>query len=539
MELSIRKPDLGKPACLAAAALVALFVLPGSGQARRVPQAAAAPQGASGRPSQITVEGNPQLFATMCALYAAGYGQDLNLTGSPPVRQKLARQTTGMTGPATDALRQFYHDHELADRAATLSRYISFAMVAGPPPKFAYRVSHEDLPPDVLTIESFNDVLAGFYAEAQLDQLWRSVQPDYDREIAQLSGPVSRIVLSSTAYLRELISASNPRTFSVYVEPLVGEKTNFRNYGVHYDIVVSVGGDPPLDEIRHAFLHYLLEPMVLKNAALVAQKRALLPIAARAPRLPSEYREDFIALFTECFVRAVELRLRRLPADRLAAAINQADLEGFVLIRPINRELQNFEKAEPAMSFYFPDLVKAIDPEAETKRLQAVVFAPVEEAPAPQQARTAPTLPSDLIRWLQEGNSALRTNDVTSAKAAFQRALDKYPNQPRAMFGLAVTAVLEGDANRARELFQKLLAPAAAGGAEAAGEKDSLVVAWAHVYLGHIYDVDRDRDSALREYRAALSVENAPEEATKAAQRGLEKPYGPPPKNPKDGQPNR
>jgi tetratricopeptide (TPR) repeat protein len=493
-------------------------------------------QRASGGPSQLALEANPQLFATMCALYAAGYAQDESLIGSNPVRRKIADQMARVSGPATDALRQFYRDHLLADPAANLSRYISFALVAGSPPKFAYRVTHDDLPPDVLPIEGFNEILANFYAEAHLDRLWQDQEQEYDREVALLTSPVSRIVLTATSYLREILQSSNPRTFAVYVEPLVGQKTNFRNYGEHYAIVASGGQDPPLEEIRHAFLHYLLEPLTLRYAAQVAEKRSLLTIAARAPRLPAEYREDFLALFTECLVRAVELRLRRLPAAQCAAALDQADAEGFILIRPINTELVKFEQAEPAMDLYFPDLVRGINPTAEGKRLQAAVFAPVEQAPASPQAQAPES--SELETWLQEGERAIAAGNAPAAEAAFQRVLGKYANQPRALYGLAITSVLQGKALRARDLFLKLVSPSAANVAGGTGPaQDPLILAWSHVYLGRLYDVNHDRDSALKEYRAALGVDGAPESARLAAQRGLEKPYGPTPKNPGEGQP--
>jgi hypothetical protein len=507
-------------------ALAGGVLLPGA--AAQAPKASRVPAEPS---SQLAVEGNPQLFATMCALYAAGYARDINLAGSNPIRQKIADRMAQVNGPATEALREFYRAHQLADPSATLSRFISFAMVAGAPPKFAYTLSHDELPPDVLPIEGFNDVLAAFYEEAQIHELWRSAQPEYERQIALLSPPVSRIVFVTSSYLRELIQAKSQRTFAVYVDPLVGEKTNFRNYGAHYAIVVNGGIDPPLDDIRHAFLHYLLEPLVLRDAALVVQKKPLLQIAARAPRLPGEYRDDFLPFFTECLVRAAELRLRRLPAARMSAALDQADAEGFVLIRPLVRELEKFENAEPAMTFYFPELVRGIDPAAESKRLQAMVFAPVQEPAASQQAKSAQ--PSELESWLQEGERAIAAGNGPGAEGTFQRVLAKYPDQPRALYGLAITSLMQGNALRARDLFAKLVTPGATG----SPQQDPQILAWSHVYLGRLYDVNHDRDSALREYRAALAVEGAPEAARQAAQRGVEKPYGPAAKNPKDAPP--
>jgi len=482
-------------------------------------------------PSNITIEANPQLFATMCALHAAGFEADASAVGFHPIRERLRGELLRLQGPATEALRAFYRDHVLTDPAGTLSRYISLALVLGPPPKFNYLLRHDELPPDVLAIEGFNEVLANFYREAQIGRLWAQVEPEYNREIARLHGPVSQLVLSSASYLRELLRSDSPRTFAVYVEPMVGGATNFRNYGDHYAIVVSPGGELPLDEIRHAFLHFLLDPLALRYRAVVAAKAPLLDIAARAPQLPDEYKGDFSTFLTECLVRAAELRLRRLPPNKLALAVDQAEAEGYILVRALSRGLAGFEKAEPAMHYYFPDLVRGIDVAGETRRLEQVHFAAGKRPPGASGAVTLQpgpggNVPSDVDTWLAEGERQIAAQNAAAAVAAFQRVLAKEPEQPRALYGLAVAAVLQGDAERAKELFRRLVIgpPQKESGAPLC---NPVIVAWSHVYLGRIYDVDGDRDLAVSEYRAALAVEGAPETARLAAQRGIEKGYQP------------
>ena len=503
--------------------LCALAALPGRAAPRAAAQAGQARPAFA--PNSITVEANPQLFATLCALRAAGFEADVTAAALPPLRARLRSELLGLEGPATDALRVFYRDHLLANPASTLSRYISFALVVGPPPKFNYVLRHDELPPDVLSIEGFNEVLANFYREAQIERLWAQVEPEYNRGVARLQGPVSQLVLTSTAYLRELLRSDSPRTFAVYVEPLVGGTTNFRNYGDHYAIVVSPGGELPLEEIRHALLHFLLDPLALRYRAVVAAKAPLLNIAARAPLLPDEYKEDFPTFFRECLVRAVELRSRRLPPEQLVRVVDQAEAEGYILVRPFSRELTKFEKVEPAMRYYFPELVRGIDVAEETRRLQQVRFAAAAKPAAPIAAAAVHS-PSDVDAWLEEGERQIATQNAAAAVAAFQRVLEKDPEQPRALYGLAVAAVLQGDADRAKELFRHLVAGPPQKG-ERAPARDPVIVAWSHVYLGRIYDVDGDRDLAVSEYRAAIAIEGAPETARLAAQRGVEKGYQP------------
>ena len=475
--------------------------------------------------SPITIESSPQLFAVMSSLMAAGYDVEASGATATPALVQLRTDLEHLQGPAADALRQFYRDHQLADPGETLSRYISFALVIGSPPKFNYILSHDQLPPDVLAIEDFQEVLAKFYAEAGLDRRWANVEPEYNHESDRLQSPMRQIVLVSTAYLREVLKPEGGRSFTVFVEPLVGNKINFRNFGDHYAVVVGNTSQPPLDNIRHAFLHFLLDPLPLRYREIVESKRPLLEIAARAPRLPVVYQQDFIAFFTECLIRAVELRLRRLAPAQLEAALAEADTSGYVLERPLVQQLQIFEKAEPAMHYYFPDLVRGIDVAAEQKRLQGIQFAAADAPEKAEDPRTEQM--AELNRWLGQGDRQIAMQDAQGAAATFESILQKYPNLPRALYGLAVASVLQGNGERAKELFEKLVAAPAPAGQPAAMTGDPRILAWSHVYLGRIHDLQGDRELAVKEYRAALAVQGAPEAARLAAQNGVAAAYTP------------
>ena len=84
------------------------------------------------------------------------------------------------------------------------------------------------------------------------------------------------------------------------------------------------------------------------------------------------------------------------------------------------------------------------------------------------------------------------------------------------MYGLAIASVLVGKADRAMELFQGLVAasrPEGQGrppGQQADVKVDPNILAWSHVYLGRIHDLQGDRDLAVAEYRDALAVDAAP-----------------------------
>jgi tetratricopeptide (TPR) repeat protein len=480
----------------------------------------------------ISVDASPQIFATMCALDAAGFDADESTLKEMPARLALREDLLKMHGPATEAIRQFYRDHALASPTETLTPFMTFALVSGPPPGFQLPDNRDLLPPSVLTIDGFQPLLAAFYREAQLETRWARMSPEAEPLVVRFRAELRRIVTGSNAYLREIEKPANGREFAVYVEPLVGARTNFRNSGDHYAIVVGSLSDSSVNTIQHAYLHFMLDRFVLRYRPVVDTKRALLNVAARAPQLPQEYHDDFVSLTDECLIKAVELRLRHLSGDRLESELKNADQSGFILVRPLVAQLQKFEKDAPAMTYYFPGLITGIDVQAEQKRFQGVTFAAADTVPsAGEHGEAEDTQASELDRLLAEGNRQIASRDAEAATATFQSAVGKYPNDPRVVYGLAISSVLAGHGDRAKDLFEQLVSARglpASGPGGAAEPASPAILAWSHVYLGRIHDLEDERELAVNEYQAALAVEGAPETARVAARNGVETTYEPP-----------
>ena len=477
--------------------------------------------------TRVTVDGSEAMFTTMCALLAAGFQADVSAENWSPMRAQLRDRMQRQEGPAVEVLRNFYKQHELADPGAMLSRYIWFGLVSGPAPDFKPALRRDELPPEVIALEGFQEILSNYYKEQKIGELWRQVQPVYNHEIEKLHDPISDIVFVSTGYLREILEAGNPRTFTVIVEPLVGRITNVRNFSDHYSLVLSGSDAVPTDVVRHAFLHFLLDPLPLMYPHVVAVKRPVYDMGAKAPRLPAELKDDLSSYFAECLVRAVELKLKRMSPGEREAAMDLDDASGLVLVRPIFSALAKFEQSEPGMRLYFPDLVRAIDAPTEQKRVAAIKFAPAEstasadaeatEAVARRKAALPTTIPNDkeAQEALTEGERRIAEKNPRAAEASFQRVLVKYPDQPRAVYGLGLVALLEHDGTRAKELFGRLT------NGEHIADKDPMVLAWSHVYLARILDDEGQHDRAKAEYQAALAVEGGPEQARQAANKGL------------------
>ena len=467
------------------------------------------------------MQSSPQLFSVMCALDAAGLAVNPSVSSGQSDWAGLLDRLKQVHGPATDALRAFYHDHALADPGETMSRFISFGLVVSPPPAFAYQIDHDVLPPDVLSIEAFDQILRNFYREARLDLEWTRMSKDYDREVDRYDSPVRRTTFLTAAYLREVQKPANVREFSVVVEPLAGNRLNFRTYQDHYSIVVGAGAEIPMDDIRHAYIHFLVDPMVYRARPELQKKNSLLEIAAKAPLLPLAYRQDFFGLVDECFVKAIELRLNRVSPTDLEAAMTEDDSEGLILVRPLVAQLKLFEKDGPAMQYYFPDIVRNLDVDAEKLRLQKVKFATSAPAKAKEETKAAAPVESPLDRELAEGDRQIALKNGPAAEKIFSGVLASHPESARAQYGLAIASILQGKGDQAQEQFEKVVAMTKTG-----APVDPAILAWSHVYLGRIHDMQDDRDLALAEYSAALAISNAPDAARAAAERGQTSPYG-------------
>src|SRR6266446_5811955 len=520
--------------------LCAVMTLPAAGQAQApVPaqvqtQTPPSVQAPAPRPrtrtapqSTVSVDGSEAMFTTICALLAAGFESNISSDNWTAFRAQMRERLRQQQGPAVEAVREFYRQHELRDPGATLSRYLWFGLVSGPAPAFQPVLRRDELPPEIIALEGFSEILSSYYQEQKIGQMWRQVQPVYEREVERLHDPVSQVVFVSTGYLREILEPSGPRTFMIVVEPLVGRITNVRNFGDHYALVLSGGEEIPTDVVRHAFLHFLLDPLPLMYPHVIAVRRPLFEKAATAPRLASELKDDFASYFAECIVRAVELKLKRMSPGEREAAMSRDDEDGYVLVKPLFGVLPKFENSEPSMKLFFPDLVRAIDAGTEAKRLATVKFAPAQTAQPEDEAaseevarrrRAAPTtVPNDdeVIAALTEGERRIAEKNPRAAEASFQKVLTKYPDQARAWYGIGLVALLDHDAARAKQVFGRLTA------GEHAATADPMVLAWSHIYLARIFDDEGNPDVARVEYQSALAVDGGPDQARLAAQKGL------------------
>ena len=470
------------------------------------------------QPQQGQLDASPALFTVLAAINAAGYDADLDSNANSTVRKQVRDLIAAKSLDSVEALKKFFAAHRQGNQNAELSQYISFALTIDGPPDFQSRMKPEEIPLDVRPLAGLDQLLAAFYRQANLEELWRRAQPAFDQLISAYHSPISKALLEANAYVRNPTSGYRGRRFQIYVDLLgAPNQIQSRSYKDDYFVVVTPSPELQIDQIRHAYLHYLLDPLALRHFEQMNRLKGLADFAAPAPALDNAYKDDLVLLATECLIKAVESRMAQGAANR-QALVDQALREGFVLTPALAEGLAVYEKQEESLRLYYPDLIGQIDLAREDKRLEKVQFA--REA-AIKKATPAPPPPAPVVtgaaKTLADAEELYGKRDLARARQSYLKVLEAGETalHARAYYGLARIAALEKDPDLAERLFQKTL--------ELSPDKDT--ESWAHLYLGRLADAAGDRGQAEKNYRAVLAIDGAPASVKNAAAKELAQPF--------------
>ena len=485
-----------------------------------------APLCAAADNNPITLDTSETLFAVLTAMNACGYDVSLNISDAQRLNiraevQRSLQESEEAQGTMTTTC-DWYQAHRGKDPVHDLSQYVSLALYLQGPPHFLPKVKEDEMPPDAAPIASFGTLLERFYEKAGLHAIWERHRADYAALAQRYHVPLAKMVFDTDIYLKMQSGGYLGRTFTIYLD-FLGDpnQANARNYGTEYYVVVFPSPDPTASEplkmqqIRHAYLHYLLDPLAEKHYSAMKRIEPLLQSVKRAP-LEDSFKTDISLLVTECLVRAVEIRTsgtKQTAEAMRVQAVDDAVKQGYVLTKYFYNSLLAFEKDPVGLRAAYADLLDNIDVKLEGKAAAELQYAKVTAPELVQLSRLEDR------RMLPTAEKRLAAGDAKGAQELAQQALDKkIGDRGRALFILAQVAVANKNRESALENFQKAIQ----------ATQDPKVVGWSHVYLGRILDMKEDREAAMNEYRAALSTELP--EVKAAAERGLQQPYEPPAK---------
>ncbi len=468
--------------------------------------------------SRVQLEMSETLFSVVTAMNTCSYSDGLKT--SDPIRQQVRAQVSAAVERSPEAqaswrdLCNFYEDHKTKDQRRDLSQYVSLALYLSAPPDFKPKVKEADMPPDTDFVLGFAPEVARFYKAADLHKLWLAVRPHYQELLDKFNPPLASMILSTDVYLKNPISGNTPQDFVIYVEPMAAPgQVNARNYGDNYYVVAAPeSGELPMQQIRHTYLHFVLDQMAIRRPVAMKRLSPLLTKVQGAPLEPS-FKTDMALLTTESLIRAIEARL--IPGGKAADAkrddeVTQDMAEGFILTRYFYDALVKFETEPTSMKTAFPDFLYYMDIGKEMKRASQIEFSTNGHAEVVKGKIVEQEDPLDVAQ------QKLSTGDLEAAqKIADEAAGKKDDETPRANFILGEIATLQKDKDAAISHFEEALRTS----------KDPEVIAWSHIYLGRIYDVDQERDMALKHYQAALTSGDDSPSVKAAAQKGLEAGY--------------
>jgi len=476
--------------------------------------------GAAARAQQqegkVILAPSEQVFCVMAAINAGGYDAGLGHPTRDDTREEVRTYLDQLPAPVTKSLKSFYPQHRVeGDPGANFGQYVSLALLLGPPPDFKLMVPQTDLPPDAKAVSGLVPLLKTFYLQAKLHELWTAMQGHYQAAVLSYSPLVRQAIFMTDTYFRFPAGQYLGRTYRIDLDLLgAPEQAQARIYGMDYDLVITASMQPMMDEIRHQYLHFLLDPLAAEYSEEINTKAGLRGIAYHAPALASSFKGDFPLLVTECLIRAAELRLDKRPPAEAEKRLAEMTASGLILVRYFYDSLAVFEKQESSMTVFYKQMILGIDPVKEEEKLAKVTFAP---APTPPAQAPVPAAKTAEERALDDADNLFFRGRYSEAKLAYQAVLEKVdPKSERALFGLAIVASNMRKPDLAEEYFQKTLETA----------RDLRIVTWSHIYLGRLDDLRGKRKEALAQYRVASLTAAAFPLALRAVEAGQAEQFG-------------
>ncbi|HVJ09476.1 MAG TPA: hypothetical protein VM554_13945 [Acidisarcina sp.] len=494
----------------------------------------------------ISLQVSEALFTVAAGLNACGYDDELE--SSDPIRLRVRQQmdavlqTSEEARTARDGLCAYISQHKLSSSSRDLAQYISLALYLTPPPELAPSVDLPELPPDSTQILEVLPLLRSFANTVGLHVVWAANRNAYEEQVAQLHDPLTKMILATNVYLKMPTSTYDGRRFLVVLEPMLAPgDINARIYASDYLVVASpVNGKIRMTDVRHAYLHYEIEPLLFSRASSTDR---LLPILKTVREAPLDYvfRSDIVSLVVECLVRAIEARTMDtgIPEYKVPANVRRSDLErvdrertqyqqkteairqqsvresmshGYVLTNYFYDALKSFENDPASLKDSIGEMVYGMDVDTQIRRIKNIEFA---QEGSQDVLRRSPRQ----LRGLDLAELKLIKGDTAAAADLAQKALAQHTSDAaRANFILARCAILNRNTQDAVDRFEETIRVS----------KEPRMLAWSHIYLGRIYDINDRREDAVEEYKAALTVRDGQADTRLAAEKGLKEPWAVP-----------
>jgi tetratricopeptide (TPR) repeat protein len=539
----------------------------------------------------VQIQADARLIIVMAALEAAGF--DPTPAGKQPSAfRKLVRKDQESLDPGLrERMKNFFDRNKLpapatpADQAA---RYVSLAYAIGQPPLFDAPERSDELPGGILEVLDFAPLVRDFYRKAGMDERLVSYMRAYQAEGDRLRPQSAEMVRAVLSYLHtrpivvttERVRVKSPdkkkadavvystraheRHFYIVPDLLAAPGTvNFRVIADDYYAIVPEGTDPTSSEIRHAFLQFVIDPLVRKfSKEISAQREVVKQLIDLRTKAGATISPDIFIVIGRSLIAAAEARFdesarlglvtnlqrRRLQdakddaerkaiaakaesaraaiADEVVANLAEDYENGAALDFFFADQLRDFQSSGFDIANFFADMLVGIDAAKEDKRMTEAATArnrAIEARkahpryslwlvdPAFEARETADTSYNNaLVNKLTDVEKLLQTRNYEQAETTLKSMLVEYPGEVRLLFTLGLTASLWArdttDDDLQIQRANRALASYRLAVAAASPETDQGLLSRAHESMGRIFAFLDQKDEAIKEFDAAIKM---------------------------------
>lgn len=528
----------------------------------------------------VRVEPDKRLIAVLATLEAAGMETPLTADGVK-FRQRLQADLQNSNPELRRKIKIFVDQYKRKRASATqaelVSPFVSMAYTLSPVPDLGDPIRTTDLPGDVLEVLDFAPLVREFYR--------RALSAKFDEYVKDYQKAGDALRPSTIEMTRELLEYLHTRPETVYVEriktdvkDIKGKKTlqkietrererrfyvvpellaakgaiNFLNVGDDYYAIVPPETDLSASEARRAFLQFVFDPLVLKNAKDISTFRE--PIKAlldERRKTNAEVSPDIYLAVLRSLIAAVDARQIEFQKTRIATAQARRKIAQMKTVeqrKAVSAELEAFKKSiadETALSlseayekgavlsFYFAeqlkgsedsgfdiasslrDMILSLDATKETARLAQFADARKRGLQARADRRkNAGSLETvveinPVTKKLLDIDKIIQTKNYAQAETELKKLLEANPSESRIYYSLGRVASLSAEGKSETEAQRRLQEAKVAYEnviRSATAQTDKTLLSLTYVALGRIYEFYDQTDYAIKLYEAAIKI---------------------------------
>jgi len=553
----------------------------------------------------VKIEPDRRLIVVLASLEAAGLETPLTEKGKE-FRQKLKTDLATFSPDLQQKMKffveQYKKRHAQASEAELIAPFISMAYTLGPVPDLNEPTRATDLPGDLLEVLDFSPYVRQFYRSpikvtdgaaektttvgARIEEYYKEYQATGDalrpstvrmvRDLLdylhtrpqltyfeQIKTEVQKGKSKKTT-LSKVESRERTRRFFIVPDLLAQNDTiNFRNIGDDYYAIVPPGTDLSESEVRRAYLQFILDPIILKNAkdiltfkdgikSLLDERRKTNPeispdiflAVSRSLVSAADARQIYYQKYREATFEArrkansggkpisesVDAQGRKvakwsdelyvidgnfvMPSaeDEMMLKLYEAYEKGAVLAFYFANSMKGLEESQFDIASSLRDIILSLDTTKETNRLTENADARKRALAVREENRknALVIVENPLTKKLTEVEPLIQTQKYAEAETELNALLKTNPTEPRVFYALgrvkSLSAASITDSEKrnpllreAKDFYTKVL--------ESATDKtDTALISLTYVALARLYEYYDQNQYAIKIYEKAISM---------------------------------